>query len=163
MKRLWILLFVCAAAATPASATQLLPATLEEMAAAADLVVIGRLVGEGQGRFDPHCGMVLTHATILVDEVLKGEVKGRAVPLVVPGGTDGVDWTQVPGAPEPGPPGTTVVAFLYADRGRKMSNVVFWQGLFHIDKERIVENGREAEAFLEEVRAALRAIEGGQP
>ena len=162
MRKLWVMLFVCAvAAATPASATQLLPATREEMAGAADLVVVGRLGGGGEGRYDSRCGMVLTHATILVDEVLKGEMKGRAVPLVVPGGTDGVDWTEIPGAPEPGPPGATLVAFLYAERGRKMSNVVFWQGLFHIEGGKVLENARDAAAFLEEVRAAILASDGG--
>jgi hypothetical protein len=151
---------VCAAAAAPAAATQLLPTSLEEMAAAADLVVVGRLVGGGKGRYDSHWGMILTHRTILVDEVLKGELVGRAVPLVVPGGTDGEDWTEVVGAPEPGPPGTVVVAFLYAERGTKMSNVVFWQGLFHVEEGKVRENGRDAAAFLEEVRAAVRASGG---
>jgi len=150
-------LLLCAAAA---GATMLLPATLDEMWEAADVVVVGKVVG-GVGRMDGRHGIVRTHLTIVVEEVLKGEVKGNAVHLVVPGGTDGEAWTEVQGAPDPGPPGGRVIAFLYADSEERLSNVVAWQGLFHLEGEKIKENGRDAKEFLEQVRGLGRRRHGG--
>jgi hypothetical protein len=147
--------------AVAADGTQLRPATLEQMWDAADVVVVGRVAG-ARGRLHARRPIVLTHATLVVEDVLKGEVKGGAVHLVVPGGTDGEVWTEVPGAPDTGPPGGRVLAFLYADEGDRLSNVVFWQGLYHIEGGRVRENGRDAAAFLEEVRGLGRRRGGSR-
>jgi len=152
----------------PASATTLVPVTLEQIAQTAEVIVVGEVVSSA-GRMDPSRGMIFTHTTLRVDQVLRGEGapslrSDGTVEIVAPGGVDGESWTRVHGAPDPGPEGQRVVAFLYGERDDRYSNVVFWQGLFHLDGGTVRQTGEPAAAFLARVGTFLLekpAMEGG--
>lgn len=142
--------------AVPAAATTLIPASLEEVASAADVVVRGQVVG-AEGRLDRERGMVFTHVRIRTTEVLRGEVPEGIVEVVTPGGVDeaAAAWSRVRAAPDPGSPGQEIVVFLYGDRGERYSNVVFWQGLYHVDEGLVRETREPVGVFLQRVRELL--------
>ena len=143
--------------AAPLSATMLLPVSLEEITQTADVIVRGVVIAS-EGRLDESRGMVFTHVTLRVDEVVQGNVTEATVEIVVPGGVDGLSWTEVHGAPEVGPKDQDVVAFLYGERGELMSNVVYWQGLYHVDGDSVRETQEPVNAFLGRVRGMLRGV-----
>ena len=138
-----------------AQATMLLPVSLEEITERADLVVRGTVLS-AEGRADERFGMVFTHVTVKVDEALQGSFPDGTVEVVVPGGIDGQRWSQVDGAPELGDRNQDVVLFLYGERGGRMSNVVFWQGLYHVDEGIVRQTGEPVGTFLRNVRTLLR-------
>ena len=150
---LWVIVMSAFALLVPSAtqATTLMQVSLEEVTDAADVIVAGTVI-RSEGKYDPRFDLVFTHATIRVEEVLEGETGEQTVEVIVPGGVDGDLWTQVHGAPEPGDEGQQVIVFLYKNRGTNMSNVVFWQGLYHIDADRIRQTGEPAGQFLSRVK-----------
>jgi len=154
--------------AGPLPATTLVPVTLDQVTHTADLIVVGRVVSS-VGRMDESRGMIFTHTTLRVEQVIRGNGAPAlrtdgTLEIVSPGGVDGESWTRVHGAPDPGPEGQEVVAFLYGERNDRYSNVVFWQGLFHLDGGTVRQTGEPAAAFLARVRELLLmkpAVEGG--
>jgi hypothetical protein len=156
-------LLAAALLALPVGATMLQPVSLEQLVERADLILHGTVL-QSEGRLDERTGMVFTHFTVRVDEAILDSGRSSTVEVVVPGGVDGYRWTQVDGAPDLGADGQDVVLFLYGDRGERMSNIVFWQGLYHVDGGRVRQTGEPVANFLTRVRKMLpRPMDEGGP
>lgn len=93
--------------ADTAHATQMVPASIEEMTQSAHAVVFGRVVAHSTRLED---GSVRTRAELDIDEVWAGEVPDT-IAIEAPGGRYGDIATQVAGA-DVWTPGEVVVAFL---------------------------------------------------
>lgn len=83
------LLFLGLALALPASGSVARSVSFEEKVAAADSIVLGKIVSTGS-QWDPSRRWIVTHSTIQVEQALKG-APAPQVTIVTPGGTvDGV-------------------------------------------------------------------------
>lgn len=90
--RVVLLLAACVAAAGM-TRSQERSLTTEQLAAGADLVVVGKVTGQ-RSFWTPDRKRIVTNIAITVDEQLKGTPQGSTVTVVVPGGeVDGVgEW-----------------------------------------------------------------------
>jgi len=146
-------------AASGLRATMILPASLDQCAEAAETVVRG-VVESVETRPAEGVVPVFTVTLVRIEEAFRETVSKALVEVVTPGGEYGGIRARVPGAPEVGPAGTEVVLFLHPDDGRpRLTNVVFWQGLYHVEEGRVRENGLPAPVFLDRVREAVARTE----
>jgi hypothetical protein len=127
------LLTVLAAQATSASTVRRL--TLDELVAAADVVLIGRVEGVASG-LDPAVDEVYTYVTLDATEVFKGPLTGG--PLVVKqlGGMTRGRGLHVPGQAE-FRAGDEVLVFLVArPRDGTLHTIGLWQGKWAVETDR---------------------------
>ena len=130
-RRLFALAGLMLALAVPRSldASVVIPATLDELAGEADLIVHAR-VARVDARQAPGTLRVERVVTLAVVRALKGS-PGETLQLVLPGGTYGRYRTVVPGVPEIAE-GEEAVLFLRPSPGGATHLVGFSQGVMRV-------------------------------
>jgi len=97
MRRKTLFLTLTLSLALPAAASVLLPLTVEDMAAKAELVLVGQV---NQVRYEEEDGSRLyTRVLITPEEMLKGQAKSPTVEVKFIGGRKGDLVAEMPGAP----------------------------------------------------------------
>ena len=137
-------------------ATTLLKVDLDEIAARADIIVVG-VAQESWCRWDANRERIYTYTRFAVDETLKGDQDMTEVVVKVPGGDlDGIsmDVLETASLVETG----HYILFLYSRADKLMSNVVAWrQGQYTIENGIVLENQKPADEFIAEIQATLEA------
>ncbi len=163
---------LCSAA--PASATTVLPVTIDQLARGSDVIVHGVVLASEPHTVDGNERHIRTRVVIDVTTLLKGARGTKSITLDLPGGNVG-DWTmQIPGMPRFAV-GEELVVFLertkrsyaisgmsqgkfsvFTDKiGRRMVRRSF-RGL-HFAGKRPREAARTLASLLAEVRVAIRS------
>jgi hypothetical protein len=131
-----------------ASATTVIPATLDDIVAGSQLIVHGRVV-EVQAQAAGDRRSIYTVVTVAVDEAIKG-APGRTVSFRTPGGQVGRYRRVVVGAPEFAT-GEQVIVFLRGGGAAIPSLFGLSQGVYKVTR------AEAAQRFVAQVRTRARA------
>ena len=134
--------------ASPASATSLLPLTLEQLSTRADLIFHGRVIEDTTAR-DKHSGQIATFTTFEIIELIKGKAADRHTIKQIGGHLKETGTTlRIQGVPRYIVGETYVIFLPQQSRLGFSSPLGLYQGSFTvrtIDGEAVVSNGRQLE------------------